>query len=234
MAAGGATHLLLDFFGTLADYSPSRTDQGYHRTHALARSLGVTASYQDTLGAWTQASDQLDRRAAADGREYSMDDAARACLDRLLGRPAEPAEVTALAQCYLAEWNSGVSYPAGMAGMAGTVRVPARGRLEHARLRARVRAPDGDRHRERFDAVITSIDVGWRKPDPRSYAAALTRLGIRADAAIFAGDSFEADYAGPVRSGLTAFLIDPHCHHDIPPSQRLGSLADLPGRLGIG
>ena len=43
MTADGITHVLLDFFGTLANYSPSRTEQGYHRTHALARSLGVTA-----------------------------------------------------------------------------------------------------------------------------------------------------------------------------------------------
>jgi putative hydrolase of the HAD superfamily len=236
VTAVGVTHVLLDFFGTLADYSPSRTEQGYHRTHALARSLGLTASYSDLLRAWTQASEQLDRRSAADGREYSMDDAARACLLQLLGRPAEPAEVTALAQCYLAEWNTGVSYPAGMPRTVAALR--SRYRLavvsnthDSALVPAHLAAMGIGGC---FDAVITSIDVGWRKPDPRIYTAALTRLGIRADAAIFAGDTFEADYAGPARSGLLAYLIDPQGRHDIPAGQRLTSLADLPGRLGIG
>jgi putative hydrolase of the HAD superfamily len=235
MAADGITHVLLDFFGTLTSYSPSRTEQGYHRTHALARSLGVTASYEDTLRAWAQASEQLDRRSAADGREYSMDDAARACLVRLLGRPAEPAEVTALAQCYLAEWNRGVSYPAGMPRTVAALR--SRFRLavvsnthDSALVPAHMTAMG---IADCFDAVITSIDVGWRKPDPRIYAAALTRLGIRAEAAIFAGDTYDADYAGPVAEAMQAYLIDPHGRHPVPSDRRLGSLADLPAVLGI-
>ncbi len=234
MVAAETTHVLLDFFGTLADYSPSRTEQGYHQTHALARRLGAGVSYDGLLLAWTRASQQLDRRSAADGREYSMDDAARACL-RLLGHPGGPAQVAALAQSYLAEWNTGVRYPAGMPRTVAALRSRYRlavvsnthdSALVPAHLTAMGIAAC-------FDAVVTSIDVGWRKPDPRSYAAALARLGIRPEAAIFAGDSFEADYAGPIRAGMAAYLIDPHRRHDIPASQRLGSLAELPGRLGI-
>jgi putative hydrolase of the HAD superfamily len=84
-----------------------------------------------------------------------------------------------------------------------------------------------------FDAVITSIDVGWRKPDPRIYTAALTRLGIRAEAAIFAGDTYDTDYAGPVAAAMQAYLIDPHGRHPVRSDRRLGSLADLPAVLGI-
>lgn len=234
MAAAKTTHILLDFFGTLTDYSPSRTEQGYHHTHALARRLGAGVSYDGLLLAWTRASQQLDRRSAADGREYSMDDAARACL-RLLGHPGGPAQVAALGQSYLAEWNTGVRY---LAGIPRTV----------ALLRSRYRlAVVSNTHDSAlvpahltamgiaacFDAVVTSIDVGWRKPDPRSYAAALARLGIRPEAAIFAGDSFEADYAGPVAAGMQAYLIDPHGRHPVPSDRRLGSLADLPAVLGI-
>ncbi len=35
------TVVFFDFFGTLVDYSPSRTEQGYHRTHASLDELGV-------------------------------------------------------------------------------------------------------------------------------------------------------------------------------------------------
>jgi putative hydrolase of the HAD superfamily len=236
MTAGGITHVLLDFFGTLTAYSPSRTEQGYHRTHDLARSLGVTAGYQDMLLAWVRASEALDRQSATDCREYSMEDAAAACLRELTSRAAAPREIAAFARSYLAEWNTGVSYPAGLPDVIRAL--ASRYRLavvsnthDRGLVPAHLAAMGIAGH---FEAVITSIDVGWRKPDPRIYAAALTRLGIQAEAAIFAGDTFEADYAGPVRSGLLAYLIDPQGRHDIPAGQRLRSLADLPGRLGIG
>jgi putative hydrolase of the HAD superfamily len=235
MTDGGITHVLLDFFGTIADYSPSRTEQGYHRTHALVLSLGAAVTYPDLLSAWTQASGQLDRRSAADGREYSMADAAHACLRQLLGRAAARAEAAAVAQCYLAEWNTGVRYPAGVARTVAALRSRYRlavvsnthdAALVPAHLAAMGIAGC-------FDAVITSIEVGWRKPDPRIYAAALTRLGIEPAAALFAGDTYDADYAGPVAAGIQAYLIDPHEDHPVPSDRRLGSLADLPAVLSI-
>ena len=235
MTAGSVTHVLLDFFGTLAAYSHSRTEQGYHRTHELARSLGVTAGYQDMLLAWGQASEALDRRSAptAASTPWKTRPAPACGADQ---PSASSAEIAAFAQSYLAEWNTGVSYPAGPAGRHP--RAASRYRLavvsnthDRGLVPAHLSAMGIAGH---FEAVITSIDVGWRKPDPRIYAAALTRLGIQAEAAIFAGDTFEADYAGPVRSGLLAYLIDPQGRHDIPAGQRLSSLADLPGRLGIG
>jgi putative hydrolase of the HAD superfamily len=84
-----------------------------------------------------------------------------------------------------------------------------------------------------FDVVVTSVEVGWRKPHPAIYAEALLRLGATADNVVFAGDSYLADYLGPAAVGLTAFLIDPAEQHSIPPDRRLGSLHDLPVHLGI-
>jgi phosphoglycolate phosphatase-like HAD superfamily hydrolase len=51
--------------------------------------------------------------------------------------------------------------------------------------------------------------------------------------AIFVGDSFAADYAGPAAAGLTAFLVDPAGRHRVPADLRLRSLDDLPARLQI-
>ena len=82
-----------------------------------------------------------------------------------------------------------------------------------------------------LDAVVTSVEVGWRKPHPAIYAAALGRLEISPASAVFVGDTYEADYAGPVAAGMAAFLIDPERRHDIPAARRLESLADLPRRL---
>lgn len=235
MTAPEMTHVLLDFFGTLADYSPSRTEQGYHRSHDLVRSMGASASYPDMLSAWTQECDRLDRRAAADNREYSMHEATAACLRRLLVRQPAAGEISAFADCYLAEWNTGVCYPSGMTqtvtALASRYRLAVVSNTHDAALVPAHLAAMGIE--SYFDAVITSIEVGWRKPHRAIYAEALSRLGILAAHAIFAGDTYDADYAGPAGAGLTAYLIDPDARHDIPADRRLGSLADLPGRLGI-
>jgi len=83
-----------------------------------------------------------------------------------------------------------------------------------------------------FDAVITSVELGWRNPHPASYAEALHRLGITAANAVFAGDTYLADCAGPLGAGIAALLIDLGEQHEIPADRRLRSLRDLPGRLG--
>ena len=80
--------------------------------------------------------------------------------------------------------------------------------------------------------VVTSAEVGLRKPHPEIYREALRRLGIDAASAVFAGDTYEADCAGPLRAGMTPFLIEPCALHDIP-AGRLRTLADLPAGLGI-
>jgi putative hydrolase of the HAD superfamily len=186
------THVLLDFFGTLVRYSPSRTAQGYRQSHALARELGVRADYPGFLGAWAAEWARLDERSAAGYREFSMAEGAAAGL----ARHYRLAVVTNTHQAGLV--------PAHLAAMGI------------------------DCH---LAAVVTSVEVGWRKPHPASYAAALRQLGADPAAAAFAGDTYDADYAGPLAAGMTAFLIDPGARHDIPAGHRLGSLADLPARL---
>jgi hypothetical protein len=40
MAGQTVTHVLLDFFGTLVRYSPSRTEQGYHALRVQVIAIG--------------------------------------------------------------------------------------------------------------------------------------------------------------------------------------------------
>jgi putative hydrolase of the HAD superfamily len=227
------THVLLDFFGTLVSYSADGDGRGYHATHALARSMGADAGYPGFLRAWADASARLDQRSAADDSEYSMDEVAAIVLAGLLGRSPAPDEAAALAGSFIREWNRGIRYPPEIAGvvasLAGRFRLAVVSNTNQAGLvQGHLAAMGIDRH---LDAVITSVEVGWRKPHPAIYAAALDRLGVPAAGAVFAGDTYAADYAGPAAAGMTAFLIDPERRHDIPAGRRLDSLADLPGRL---
>lgn len=229
------THVLLDFFGTLVDYSPSRTEQGFHASHALVGSMGATIDYQGFLQAWSAESALFDERSAADDSEFSMDELAAAFLAQILRRESALAERAAFVGAYIREWNTAVTYPPGICDL---VRVLA----DRFRLAVVTNTHQADlvpRHlsamgiAQHFDAVITSVEVGWRKPHPAIYAEALLRLGTSAQAAMFVGDNHGADYIGPAAFGMTAFLIDPAGRHPIPADRRLRSLHDLPHHLEI-
>jgi putative hydrolase of the HAD superfamily len=227
------THVLLDFFGTLVDYSPSRTEQGYHASHALACSMGARIDYPGFLRAWAEGSARFDERSAVDDSEFSMEEVTAAVLRRLLRRDPTAAETAALAGAYLREWNTGVVYPPGMpeivGGLADRFRLAVVTNTHQADLVPGHLAAMGiDRY---VETVVTSVEVGWRKPHPAIYRAALRRLEITPANAVFAGDTYAADYAGPAAAGMTAFLIDPAARHNVPASRRLRSLADLAGRL---
>jgi putative hydrolase of the HAD superfamily len=58
-----------------------------------------------------------------------------------------------------------------------------------------------------FDAVLFSCDERARKPEPRLYADACSRLGIGPGAALMVGDSLANDYAGPRSAGMAALLV---------------------------
>lgn len=78
-----------------------------------------------------------------------------------------------------------------------------------------------------IDRVVSSADVGYRKPHDEAYSAAVGVLGKRAEDCFFVGDSEDKDFIGPRRFGMRgSFLIDPER-----PSRELGivaSIADVP------
>lgn len=73
-----------------------------------------------------------------------------------------------------------------------------------------------------LDAVVVSAEVGWAKPSPRIYAAALAALGVGAGEALMVGDRPKEDAAGAAAAGLRSVLYDPHGRAPGP-----GSIRDL-------
>jgi putative hydrolase of the HAD superfamily len=80
-----------------------------------------------------------------------------------------------------------------------------------------------------FAAVSVSSEVGWAKPSPRIYAAALGALGVGPGEALMVGDRPREDAAGATAAGLTAILYDPRGRAPGPGSIR--DLRQLPRRL---
>lgn len=58
-----------------------------------------------------------------------------------------------------------------------------------------------------LDAVTFSAEVGWRKPSPRIFEAALAALGTSAKDTVMVGDSETADVTGAHAAGMRAVLI---------------------------
>ena len=99
--------ILLDFFGTLVEYSASRTEQGYPRSYAMLREFGIEdASYEGFLAQWVHTSEEFDRRSEVDDREHSMMDVVTEFLHALLGRDLDANRVAAFTELYVAEWNN--------------------------------------------------------------------------------------------------------------------------------
>mgnify|MGYP001181050476 CR=1 FL=1 len=59
-----------------------------------------------------------------------------------------------------------------------------------------------------FKFVITSINMGWRKPHPAIYNAALKEASAVPERVLFIGDDYINDYDAPIKMGFNAVLLD--------------------------
>jgi HAD superfamily hydrolase (TIGR01509 family) len=59
-----------------------------------------------------------------------------------------------------------------------------------------------------FELVVVSSDVGWRKPSPLIFEAALRGLGITPERALFVGDRADIDVAGARHVGMPVAWIN--------------------------
>jgi FMN phosphatase YigB (HAD superfamily) len=79
-------------------------------------------------------------------------------------------------------------------------------------------------------AVVTSAEVGARKPDPRPFRAALAALGRRGPEVVHCGDDPRLDCAGARAAGMTGVTIArgrdvaPGPCLEVPDLRRLGDL----------
>ncbi|WP_436926948.1 HAD family hydrolase [Halosimplex amylolyticum] len=68
---------------------------------------------------------------------------------------------------------------------------------------------------ERFDAIVASVDSGWRKPDPRAFEAVAAALDAPTERLVHVGDDPATDGAA-TEAGATPILLSEVPLHDVP------------------
>jgi putative hydrolase of the HAD superfamily len=81
--------------------------------------------------------------------------------------------------------------------------------ISNAPFSARVLSGELERHglSSHFRFVVSSADLGLRKPDPAIFETALNQLGIGADRVWFVGDTFSQDIVGAHAAGMQAIWL---------------------------
>jgi HAD superfamily hydrolase (TIGR01549 family) len=98
------------------------------------------------------------------------------------------------------------SHRATLETLASRYRLAVLSNFDHAPTIERVLAAYGIR--DRFEAVIVSGDVGWRKPRPEIFAEAFRQLRVGPAEAILVGDTPEGDVLGAQGVGMDVIWID--------------------------
>lgn len=78
-----------------------------------------------------------------------------------------------------------------------------------------------------FDTVVSSADVGYRKPDPMVFRLALERLGVDASCAVHVGDRPDADGDGAAAVGAHPIIVDRRGSEEDCAYCRVASLAEV-------
>jgi len=79
-----------------------------------------------------------------------------------------------------------------------------------------------------LQVVVTSQEVGFNKPQPEIFQAALKRTGVRAQEAIYVGDQYQIDVVGANRVGMKGIFLDRGGYFDeITSCPRIRTLAQI-------
>jgi putative hydrolase of the HAD superfamily len=80
---------------------------------------------------------------------------------------------------------------------------------------------------ECFETITDSGIVGFEKPRPEIFQAALKTMNARADESLYVGDVYSVDYVGATNAGMHAVLFDVAGAYPDRPEPRVESLAQL-------
>jgi putative hydrolase of the HAD superfamily len=221
--------VLFDFFGTLVNYSDSRTEQGYIQTHNLLSKAGIHLSYEHFLKEWSHSHERYDRYSVETGLEYNMEDVSGHFFERHAPEHLYSGLPRKLWRSFIDEWASGIrridGVPEFLRRISSTLRV---GVVSNTHCEELVHDQLKRAGIHQFvHLVVTSVSHGRPKPHPSIFMSALEGIGCAAHETLFVGDSYAADYQGATGVGMPALLIAPGGHSLAPASDVISSVLEV-------
>jgi FMN phosphatase YigB (HAD superfamily) len=205
---------------------------------AVAPAVTLDALYGALIESWQEA----ERRRAIDHREVAAAERF-AHLFRCLGLDAEawpPDVMQALLDAHRRGLSRAAEFPAHhgplLAALAGRFRLGVVSNFDYTPTAVGILESAGVAGL--FDAIVISDVVGWRKPAPAIFQAALARLGLGPEQALFVGDRADLDVLGAQGVGMHAAWLNRE-RAALPPGMatpeyEIRDLADLRGILNLG
>jgi len=200
--------LFFDFFGTLVEYQDTYTISFKTITLFLRKNniLIEKKLLQKTL---ISTFDDLENKARKSWNEYSMDDVMSSTFKKLFLDVDGKLKKKCI-DIYLQEWNRFVIYDESvnklLKDLAKVYPIAIITNTHHSPLiNYHLRAMG----MKSFSfPIVTSIELGRRKPCPTVYHHAAKLMGILPKNGLMVGDSLESDYYGSLNAGMQAVLLD--------------------------
>ncbi len=229
------TDIIFDFFGTLVQYTPGAFHTApYQRTHRFLEQHGFLITYDTFVATFTAASDDLEAQAKRTLREYHMDDVGRGFFQAAFAIEVDDNILQPFIAHFIAEWGRGIVYLDKLDALL--TQLTARYRLSivsnthyPALIHDHLAAMQIGQH---FAQVVTSVEVGIRKPHPAIFERILTDLQVAPDQAIYIGDTYIDDYQGATSADIRCVLLDPQQRYPQVPD-RITTLFDLVAYLEL-
>ena len=84
-----------------------------------------------------------------------------------------------------------------------------------------------------LEAVVTSQEMGFSKPQPEIFLAAVKQAGVKPQEAIYVGDQYQIDVVGAKGAGMLGILLDRHGYFgEVTDCPKVRSLTEVTGYLG--
>ncbi|QLC35272.1 HAD family hydrolase (plasmid) [Halarchaeum sp. CBA1220] len=202
-------HVSFDLFGTLVDAAPPEDPAAAVADELAARGVRVPESWDE---AYREPHVSLDA-----GREQPLPEHVLAALHSRGVTPPRDVVEAAVTDAFDGDVATRPGACAAVEAAATAGRVGVLSNCSVPGLVERTLAAS-DLPADRFDAVVASVDCGWRKPDRRAFRAVADALATDVAALVHVGDDPATD-GGLDALGGTAVLLE-----DTP-------LAALPDRL---
>jgi FMN phosphatase YigB (HAD superfamily) len=237
--------VLFDLFDTLVHFDPERLPtvevggrtvrSSAGRLHEIlcghAPDISLQACYDALRASWEEA----ERKRAADHREVTAPERMSDMLRRLALDPGAcpTGFVESLLDAHRVALSEAATFPAHYVELLHALRPRYRlavvSNFDYTPTALGMLTLAGVT--ELFDTIVVSDAIGWRKPRPEIFEAALERLAVQPAEALFVGDRADIDVVGAQRLRMPVAWVNPKREPlpagIRPPDYEIRDLADL-------